>query len=99
MFWLLSISEMNMKNGNASPDDGEPLAYYKELSESETKKDTGTYSWMIRYAVNATTSAQTWWTRSAILGNVYEWNVVSSGYVSGNYPYYSCRLLPACAII
>ena len=99
MFWLLSISEMNMKNGNASPDDGEPLAYYKELSESETKKDTGTYSWMIRYAVNATTSAQHWWTRSANLGHMNEWNVYSSGYVHNSNPYLGYRLLPACALI
>lgn len=100
MFWLLSISEMNMKNGNASPDDGEPLEYFKELSQSESKVDTGTYSWMIRYAVNATTSAQYWWTRSAFLGLMYEWLVNSSGNANnGYYPHYSFRLLPACAII
>lgn len=98
-FWLLSISEMNMENGNASPDDGEPLEYFKELSQSESKVATGTYSWMIRYAVNATTSAQTWWSRSAYLGGVDEWNVSSHGIVYGSYPSNSYRLLPACAII
>lgn len=100
MFWLASISEMNMQNGNASPDDGEPWAYYKELFGRDTKVNTGTYDVMKRYAVNNTTAAQTWWCRSAYLGDMTEWGVNTSGSV-GNYytPYSSYRLLPACAII
>lgn len=99
-FWLLSISEMNMKDNNASPDDGEPLEYFKELSQSESKVNTGTYSWMIRYAVNATTSAQYWWSRSATLGYMYEWFVGSVGSVGySGPPGNGHRLLPACAII
>ena len=99
MFWLLSVSEMNMENGNASPDDGEPLEYFKELSQSESKVNTGTYSWMIRYAVNATTSAQAWWARSAGLGNMNEWVVNSYGVVYNYIPSSGYRLLPACALI
>jgi len=99
MFWLASCSEMNFKNTNISADDGTPWQYYKELLNSETKKDTGTYEVMKRYAVNATTSAQSWWSRSANLGYGAEWGVYDSGGVGGNAPSSSGRLLPACAII
>ena len=98
-FWLASIAEMNMSNSNASTVDGEPWQYYKELFDSDTKIPTGTYDVMKHYAVNATTSAQYCWCRSAIVGYHGEWDVGSSGFVGGSGPNSASRLLPACAII
>ena len=96
----LSVSEMNMKSTYASVDDGEPLAYYKQLLDSETKKDTGTYSALIKYAVNGTTSAQTVRLRSASLASYYVWYVYASGNVSSyDYPCYASRQAPACALV
>ena len=99
MFWLPSISEMNMSNTNASADDGDPWEYYKELFESDSKVPNGVYTVMRRYAVNATASVQTWWTRSTYLGFVHEWFVSTSGGVTSHDPFNSHRLLPTCAII
>lgn len=98
-FWLASISEMNMKNGNASVDDGEPWGYYKTLFDSTEKVNTGKHDVMKRYSVSNTTSAQGWWCRSAYLGSMYEWLVSYSGNVDYYRPTYSIRLLPACALV
>lgn len=98
-FFPLSVSEMNMQNGNASADDGNPLDYYKALLESQTKVNTGTYTALIKYAVNNTTSAQHVRLRSASLGTGSVWLVYSSGNVTGNYPYGGCRAAPACALV
>ena len=98
-FWPLAISEMNMQNSNASPDDGDPLAYYKTLLESATKVNTGTYAALIKYAVNNTTSAQNARLRSANLGTSTVWLVYSSGSVTTYIPATSSRSAPACALV
>lgn len=98
-FFPLSISEMNMKNGNASPDEGEPFDLYKELLQSEVKKDTGTYAALIKYAVNGTASAQYVRLRTAYLGYGHVWYVNTSGNVNNSYPGSSYRPAPACALI
>lgn len=98
-FFPLSVSEMNMKSNYASSDDGEPFDYYKELLESEEKVNTGTYPALIKYAVNATTSAQFVRLRSVYLGGSSVWIVSSSGNVSSYYPSYSYRPAPACALV
>jgi len=56
-FWMISHNEMNIKNGNISTVDGEPLQYYKELLESEEPVANGTYEVLKKYLVNKTTSA------------------------------------------
>lgn len=93
-FFPLSVSEMNMYNGNASADDGEPTAYYKALLESESKKATGTYPALIKYAVNALTTAQNVRLRGANLGNNNVWNVNTSGNVNNNNPNNAYRVAP-----
>lgn len=98
-FWLPATSEINIYNGNADPEDGEPWPYYKELLESEEKLPAATYAALKKYAVNALTSAQTWWLRSCLFGYNYEWVVLSSGNVYNYYPRDGYRLAPACAII
>ena len=98
-FFPLSISEMNMKDNNASPDDGEPTPFYKQLLNSNTKVNVGTYAALIKYAVNGTTSAQNAWLRSAYLGSVYEWVVASSGNVNNGYPSDAIRVAPACFLV
>ena len=99
VFWLASISQMNMANETASADDGDPWAYYKALFESSAKVNAGAYDVLKRYDVAQTTSAQTWWTRSATLNALGEWTISSSGVAAGYYgPNNSYRLLPACAL-
>ena len=98
-FWMPSYHEMNLKNGNISTVDGTPFQYYKELLESEETVASGTYEVLKKYQVNATTSAQWYWVRSAWLGNYYEGNVYSSGDVHYYNPNYAYRLAVACAII
>lgn len=67
-FWVASYSEMNFATSStAIADDGAPWAYYKQILNSDTPVTTGTYSAMIRYACNKTTTAQYWWSRSAYL--------------------------------
>lgn len=95
----LSVSEMNMSSTQASADDGEPLEYYKELLESETKIPTGTYAVLIKHAINNHASAQNCRLRSSYLGNHGVWIVTSSGSVYYSNPNYSYRVSPACAIV
>lgn len=96
----LSVSEMNMQNGNASADDGEPLEYYKQLLESETKINTGTHPALIKYAINNQTAAQGVRLRSANVGGIGVWFVTSSGSVGGSAtPTTAYRPAPACALI
>lgn len=98
-FWMPSHHEMNVKNANISTVDGTPFQYYKELLESEETVASETYEVLKKYQVNATTSAQWYWVRSAWLGGYYEGSVYSSGAVQGNRPYGAYRLAVACAII
>ena len=101
MFWLLSLSEMNIYNNtHISTVDGEPLQYYKELLESEDKVPNGTYEVLKKYGVNANSSSQYYWSRSAYLGYQGEWNVNTSGGVYNGYnPNNAYRLAVACAIV
>lgn len=98
IFWLASVSQMNMQNPNASPDDGDPWAYYQQLLGSSGKVNTGSFDVMKRYDVANTATARDWWTRSAVLGNKLMWSVNTSGNVGNNNANYSFRVLPACAI-
>lgn len=98
-FWMISHNEMNIKNGNISTVDGEPLQYYKELLESEEPVANGTYEVLKKYLVNKTTSAQWYWVRSAWLGNQYTGAVNGSGGVNTNSPYLAYRLAVACAVV
>jgi len=92
----LAVAEMNMSHGAVSTEEGEPTAFYKALLESETKKPTGTYPALIKYAVNANTSAQTVRLRSSSLGYAYVWFVSRSGYVTYDNPMNGYRVAPAC---
>lgn len=98
-FFPLSVSEMNMSNGAASPDDGEPLEFYKALLNSETKKPTGTYTELIKYDIANNATARFVRLRSATLSNLNVWIVYNSGYVTYNLPSYGCRVAPACALV
>jgi len=98
-FFPLSVSEMNMASSVASPDDGEPLAYYQALLESETKKPNGTYEQLIKYNVANNTTARYVRLRSANLSSSSVWNVYAGGTVNSDTPYYSYRPAPACALV
>lgn len=98
VFWLASVSQMNMQNANASPDEGDPWAYYQALFESGEKVNTGAYDVLKRYDVTNATSVREWWTRSAILNNMLVWGVNTSGNTGNNSASYSFRVLPVCAI-
>ena len=99
MFWLLSVADLNVYHSNASANDGTPMAYYKELlgvnaSRTDGKQPQGTYAQLIKYAINAKTTAQYQWLRSANLGNNNEWNVNTSGNVNNNNPNNTNRFAP-----
>lgn len=75
--------------------EGEYWEYYKRLLGRTTPAPTGaTYPRLIKYALNAPTSAQNCWRRSAIVGYASgAWYVYSSGTVS----YYSASYAIRCA--
>ena len=55
-----------------------------------------TYPQLITYAINAKTSPQNVWTRSALRSYGYHaFIVASSGYVHGSYAQYAIRCAPA----
>ena len=99
-FWLPSLNEMNIYNNSwIATVDGSPWQYYKELLENEEKVPNGTYAVLKKYSVNATTTVQHYWVRSASLTKGGECCVFSSGFVNYSYPSYQYRLSPACAVI
>lgn len=67
-------------------EEGEYWEYYKRLLGRTAPAPTGvTYTRLIKYGLNAKTSAQYWFRRSAYRSNAcYVWSVDSSGYVSNN---------------
>ena len=70
--------------------------YYKRLLGRTTPAPTSaTYARLIKYALNATTSAQFCWRRSASrYSSLSVWDVFTSGYVSYDYAYYAFRCAP-----
>lgn len=75
--------------------EGDYWEYYKRLLGRTTPAPTGaTYARLIKYALNATTSAQYCWRRSAYRHAAYHaWIVYSSGYVN----YYTACSAYRCA--
>lgn len=106
--FLHSFNQSNITTGYSSQSDneGEVWEYYKKLAEGADNlnaqkmfKIWNTYPILIRYAINATTTAQYVFTRSATLGSAY---IVRSVYPSGNcsttHASSGSRCLPACLI-
>lgn len=79
-------------------------AYYRQLAdevvgERNTFLNYQTYPELIRYGLNAKTSAQYVWKRSANRSYAnHVWSVNTSGNCTSSYAYNSLRLLPACVI-
>lgn len=76
--------------------EGDYWEYYKRLLGRTTPAPTSaTYPRYIKYALNATTSAQSWWRRSAYRGSGYDaWIVDSSGNLNTRGATYSIRCAP-----
>ena len=79
--------------------------YYRNLANSivgtgNNFQNSQTYPGLIRYAVNAKTTAKNIWTTSASRGYTYTvWRVISSGYCHYSYANTSSyRVLPACVL-
>lgn len=77
--------------------EGDYWEYYKRLLGRTTPAPTSTtYKRLIKYALNAPTSAQSCFRRSAVrTGSYYAWYVNSSGNVSTFYAYYALRCAPS----
>ena len=84
----------------ASNIEGEAWNYYKRLlGVTSPVAQGGTYPRLIKYALNAKTSAQHRWLRSALRGYaLYAWVVRSSGLVTYNYANYAYRCVPCVRI-
>ena len=96
--FLASLQQINITPQVADVE-GEAWNYYKRLLGSGTTLATGTYPKLIKYALNAKTSAQYRWLRSANRGNAYYvWFVYSSGTVNYHGANNGHRLCPACRI-
>lgn len=100
-FWLPSLSEMNFYSDYTAASDGDPWAYYKNASGSETPISIGTkrYGYINRYIVNEKTTSQNWWTRSACLNNYHEQFVYINGLIASSTPGNKLCLLPCCALV
>jgi len=85
---------------SSSMDEGSAWEYWKELSGSANPVSTSTtVPAFITTALNAKTSAQYVWLRSANRGSAYyEWRVGSSGRASSNTATDGYRCAPACCI-
>lgn len=78
--------------------EGTEWAYYKAVQETAFAQ-YGTYTDLIKYALNNHNSAQACWLRSASRGTSrLAWNINSSGYVY-YYANNAFRCAPACAIV
>lgn len=77
--------------------EGEYWEYYKRLLGRTTPAPLyQTYARLIKYAVNATTSAQYCWGRSALRYYACaEFSTAASGAVDGTYAYYAVRCAPS----
>ena len=106
--FLHSFNQSNITTGYSSQSDneGEVWEYYKKLAEGADNlnaqkmfKIWNTYPILIRYAINATTTAQYVFTRSAALGTACTVHGVSPSGGCGNAgASYGHRCLPACLI-
>ena len=106
--FLHSFNQSNITTAHSAQFDNEGLRwdYYKKLASGVSNLDSAgrfriwqTYPILIRYAINATTSAQYVFSRSARLGyacNVY--GVYASGDCSDTTASNGGRCLPACVI-
>ena len=77
--------------------EGDYWEYYKRLLGRTSPAPTAqTYARLIKYAINATTSAQYCWRRSAYRNSaIGAWLVYSSGSVTSNYAYFAVRCAPS----
>lgn len=106
--FLHSFNQSNITTDYSSQFDneGEVWEYYKKLAEGVDKlnaqkmfKVWNTYPILIRYAINAVTTAQYVFSRSATLGNACIVHSVNpSGSCYSTNAYYGNRCLPACLI-
>lgn len=106
--FLHSFNQSNITTDYSSQFDneGEAWEYYKKLAEGADNlnaqkmfKVWNTYPILIRYAINATTTAQYVFSRSASLGYAYlVRHVDPSGYCHTTHALIGDRCLPACLI-
>lgn len=106
--FLHSFNQNNITTdfGSQYDNEGERWEYYKKLAEGVANlnnnnmfKVWNTYPVLIRYAINAPTSAQYVFSRSAHLSTAYNvHDVYASGYCSVTTAHSAHRCLPACAI-
>ena len=77
--------------------EGDYWEYYKRLLGRTTPAPASqTYARLIKYALNAPTSAQTCFRRSALRTySYYVWTVSTSGYVTATYAYNAFRCAPS----
>ena len=95
--FLPSLIEMHINP--QSTVEGSDWEYYRAMQDTPFAQ-YGTYTALIKYALNNKTSAQHCWLRSANRGTSrLAWYVYSSGYVSNSYASYAYRCAPACAIV
>ena len=93
---FLSSLEQMYCTPQFSGKEGDYWEYYKRLLGRTSPTATGsTYPRYIKYALNAVTSAQFCWRRSASRGTANTaWFVNASGSVTGTYAYYAVRCAP-----
>jgi hypothetical protein len=97
--FLASLEQIYIEPQASAGLEGVYWEYYKRLLGRTTPAPRSqTYARLIKYAINATTTAQTCWLRSAGLSNTREWSVNTSGAVGNNSPSYAARCAPACRI-
>lgn len=106
--FLHSLNQSNITTdyGSQFDNEGSRWEYYKKLAQGVSSLDSlgrfkiwNTYPILIRYTINAPTSAQYVFSRSASLGSAYYvYAVGTSGYCRGATAGYGYRCLPACVI-
>lgn len=95
--FLPSLIEMHINPQSSA--EGKEWDYYKAMQETPFAQ-YGIYTNLIKYTLNAQTSAQYCWLRSAYRGGSrYAWIVANSGGVSFTSTYNVYRCAPACAIV
>jgi hypothetical protein len=102
-FFLPSLEEHYCKpyDSVASGNEGSAWQYWQEVSQASSPLALyGTYPQFKTYAINAHTSTQAVWLRSASRGSAYGvFCVYSSGYVYYNAATSGLRCAPACVIL
>lgn len=107
--FLHSFNQSNITTdyGSQFDNEGKRWDYYKQLAQGVSNLDSlgrfkiwNTYPVLIRYAINAPTSAQHVFSRSAYLGNARNvYSVNPSGYCGSTHAGNGSRCLPACVIM